>query len=208
MLKVWNILKKMNMRIVDLLNIMSKIIEAFHLTNKYPDSVFILPKIKITLEENGKKKISKMCSMCNMIEEKDCNFMKCSNCKVSIYCSKKCQKKHWKSHKKYCPNLDYYTDNKTKNCSRILQRTFYESYATYINTIDEKKMKDHKHIFNDDDKFLYVEDYDEEFFLLHKSTQDKFQKICELNNWEVVTEHWKILFGECIDGKLLIDKQK
>ena len=78
----------------------------------------------------------------------------------------------------------------------------------YYNTVDEQKKEDHKHIFNDNDKFWYVEDYDEEFFLVRKSTQERFRTICEMNGWEFVTEHWKILFGECIDGKLFIDKQK
>ena len=35
---------------------------------------------------------------------------KCARCKVSYYCGRECQKKHWKSHKKYCKQFLYETE--------------------------------------------------------------------------------------------------
>ena len=43
---------------------------------------------------NGRKD----CFRCG---KENCN-LKCANCKVARYCSKECQKLHWKHHKKVC----------------------------------------------------------------------------------------------------------
>jgi hypothetical protein len=42
---------------------------------------------------------SKVCHYCNKTVEK---LLKCSKCKRVKYCSKECQKAHWKDHKKDC----------------------------------------------------------------------------------------------------------
>ena len=39
-----------------------------------------------------------MCEMCG----KHGNWQRCTGCKVVFYCSTKCQKAHWKQHKKKC----------------------------------------------------------------------------------------------------------
>jgi hypothetical protein len=42
------------------------------------------------------------CASCDELEPIDEKFLKCSNCLAVLYCSKDCQKEHWKSHKKEC----------------------------------------------------------------------------------------------------------
>ena len=41
---------------------------------------------------------NKLCSFCGVPQSK----FKCKGCKICYYCSKACQKKHWKGHKNAC----------------------------------------------------------------------------------------------------------
>ena len=43
-----------------------------------------------------------LCAMCGKTAE-----TKCTACKAVFYCSKGCQKKHWKEHKFECKKLPY-----------------------------------------------------------------------------------------------------
>ena len=42
------------------------------------------------------------CILCRAFESGGCKFMCCGQCKVHFYCSKKCQRRHWKTHKHEC----------------------------------------------------------------------------------------------------------
>jgi len=55
-------------------------------------------------EEPERINALKKCSRpeCDRIESAVNEFDCCSQCKAGYYCSKKCQKKHWKIHKKVC----------------------------------------------------------------------------------------------------------
>jgi hypothetical protein len=44
---------------------------------------------------------SKVCAVCAKTSE-DTKLMKCSRCNVVFYCSKECQKSHWRAHKPDC----------------------------------------------------------------------------------------------------------
>ena len=46
-------------------------------------------------------KIRACCGCCNQVEG-DVIFKRCNGCKRVFYCSKECQRKHWKSHKVRC----------------------------------------------------------------------------------------------------------
>jgi hypothetical protein len=41
-------------------------------------------------------------STCGECKKKDHGYKKCSACDVTRYCSKECQRKHWKNHKEQC----------------------------------------------------------------------------------------------------------
>ena len=42
------------------------------------------------------------CASCGVMKNDEMRFYKCARCKATHYCSKECQKDHWKSHKKEC----------------------------------------------------------------------------------------------------------
>merc|ERR1719387_1488271 len=52
--------------------------------------------------EEAKEKKAIICAQCTLIEEPGVLFQKCGRCKMAFYCSRKCQKKHYKIHKKVC----------------------------------------------------------------------------------------------------------
>ena len=187
---------------------MSNINDAHHLTFTNPGKVFILPKKKNTFEVGNKTKLAKVCAFCNKVETASDFFKTCSACKISIYCSKYCQKKHWKAcHKETCGTSQGYNNTTQKHCSRILQATLIHHYELYIKYPDEYIPQGHDIMFNDSNDIWHVEDLDEESFLLTKSDEEHFKVMCEKNNWEFSHNCWKTYYGECIFGKLFLNKQ-
>jgi hypothetical protein len=186
---------------------MSNIIEAHHLTVTNPGKVFILPKKKNVVEVNNETKLAKICAFCNQVETAKDSFKTCSACKTSIYCSKYCQKKHWKSvHKELCGTFKGYDNTQQKHCSRILQATLIYHYELFIKNPQEYIQHGLEIIFNESNDIWYVEDLDEEFFLLTKSDEEHFKLMCEKHNWEFSHNYWKTYYGECISGKLFLKK--
>ncbi|KAJ7080303.1 hypothetical protein C8R44DRAFT_895409 [Mycena epipterygia] len=45
----------------------------------------------------------KCCAICLAM---DCELSQCSRCKTTMYCSRKCQKEHWPTHKTSCQKID------------------------------------------------------------------------------------------------------
>lgn len=43
--------------------------------------------------------VMRKCAYCN---KSDTKLLRCGRCKTTYYCSKECQKPHWKKHKKVC----------------------------------------------------------------------------------------------------------
>ena len=46
------------------------------------------------------------CGCCGASEADGVSFSFCSRCKFIVYCSKECQKEHWKKHKTICLTRD------------------------------------------------------------------------------------------------------
>lgn len=46
------------------------------------------------------------CAGCNAVEKKPSSLKDCAKCRSVFYCNKKCQKGHWKEHKKTCCKTD------------------------------------------------------------------------------------------------------
>jgi MYND finger len=46
------------------------------------------------------------CAGCSSVEKKHGSFKSCAKCRDVFYCSKVCQKGHWKQHKKMCCKID------------------------------------------------------------------------------------------------------
>jgi len=58
----------------------------------------------------------KICGNCNKLEKsnKDSKLLKCGGCKIQYYCSKECQVKDWKEHKKICKRMNNANKNPTE----------------------------------------------------------------------------------------------
>ena len=79
----------------------------------YLDSLGVCPCLKGVAKAKGagsypasfagveKVDVRKVASLCGQCGKED-SRKKCSRCKACFYCSADCQRKHWKSHKKYC----------------------------------------------------------------------------------------------------------
>ncbi len=55
-----------------------------------------------SVEQSETDTIMKLCASCGIAEGDGIKLMKCTACHLVKYCSVKCQKDHWKQHKKEC----------------------------------------------------------------------------------------------------------
>jgi len=92
-------------------NIADKLIESIFLEigiTSMKEEEHTDEKYDITFE---KKAVQYCCVQCRLKEKKDENeiisLQYCSRCKVASYCSRACQKKHYKFHKQYCQFIFY-----------------------------------------------------------------------------------------------------
>ena len=60
--------------------------------------------LKVAMPNNGRPEEFKSCCnpSCSKTESKDVKLQVCGQCKVTVYCSRICQKEHWPSHKSHC----------------------------------------------------------------------------------------------------------
>lgn len=59
--------------------------------------------VAVEMDEDSHIKAVKDCAMCGAAAAMDRKHKSCARCKVTWYCSNKCQKKHWKGdHKQHC----------------------------------------------------------------------------------------------------------
>lgn len=59
------------------------------------------------LKEELKQKEDKCINCCNVYKTEEQKLMRCSNCRCKLfsYCSKRCQKEDWKTHKVFCNSI-------------------------------------------------------------------------------------------------------
>jgi hypothetical protein len=64
----------------------------------------LMSKLIGIMKHGGAKQASDTaeCTNCGVVQT-DCSLMNCSRCKLTMYCSKSCQKQHWRQgHKRFC----------------------------------------------------------------------------------------------------------
>jgi len=71
--------------------------------NEIPININTTKYINKKYQENNQRK----CDYC----DKPNNLLRCSRCKSTYYCDKKCQRQHWKDHKKQCKNKKDFINN-------------------------------------------------------------------------------------------------
>merc|ERR1719473_1259844 len=75
-------------------------------TSYYEDFCELLESASNRYEENIKtikdRNPSISCRECGKLESVGEEMMKCGRCKLAFYCSKRCQRKNWKTHKLHC----------------------------------------------------------------------------------------------------------
>ena len=81
-------------------------------------------------EVASKSSKSHYCVKCQKIEQCGKPFARCSGCQLVRYCSKDCQKQHWKEHKALCMSVrEFKVDD---NAQRNLDSGTYVSHLTPI----------------------------------------------------------------------------
>jgi hypothetical protein len=56
-------------------------------------------------KESQEEEPTNACGMCGLLESEVTELKVCSRCKKVYYCSKECQKKNYRVHKRYCISL-------------------------------------------------------------------------------------------------------
>ena len=71
----------------------------------------------------GEPVFQKRCVQCGDSEEKvgENKMLRCTQCKVSFYCSKSCQKKHWSAHKVICGSIAELEEKDRKKCEQACE---------------------------------------------------------------------------------------
>lgn len=163
-------------------------------------------KFKKEFLDNNYKKTPRMCAYCNKVEGIDENFKKCSACYLTTYCSKDCQKKHWKIvHKYKCFSNFQYKTKESKSALKTFQITLKAYYYEYLEDI-KNGISNNCLIFKDDNdnKYWHIINLEDKY-LLFKSTKEHYLEECLNNNWIYSIDSWKYFFGDII-GKVEISK--
>jgi hypothetical protein len=72
-------------------------------SSEYQNLKRSVEKLKGKVVKKVKVKSEQKCAVCDEIESYCGEFKTCSACRIPVYCSKKCQRQHWKNgHRKQC----------------------------------------------------------------------------------------------------------
>jgi hypothetical protein len=74
----------------------------------------------------------KICRLCNVVAPEGITFSYCGACQSVMYCSKVCQKKDWKEHKKICKSLN------AGDGAIQVRSDFYEEQAAALEEASEE----------------------------------------------------------------------
>jgi hypothetical protein len=88
------------------------------------------------------------CHGCGVAETKEKQYLQCSKCKQSRYCSKECQRSHWKEHKDICKLVCKHRSSKkagsgsltTQDCKERME-LFNEKYTPMMQVATSWELK-------------------------------------------------------------------
>lgn len=132
------------------------------------------------------------CASCMNINEP---VKKCGNCKLVSYCSKSCQKKHWKkSHSILCMNCEE-TSNIISNVDVFTKTIMYYlcSYKFYKSKHYPDIIFPKPSIFDDDCKYWLLE-INEIYYEMKRKTRKEYEDFCSEFNLSSKDED---SFGKC-----------
>merc|ERR1712071_613654 len=104
-----------------------------------------------------------------------CKLLRCSNCQIAQYCSRSCQRKHWRTHKLVCLPVDHSKPLPTStNKSKVVTNSAPTTTKTAISEEKDKlkiqmellKSINQMSIQEAHSKYLYAQDEIKKFQLL------------------------------------------
>ena len=81
------------------------------------------------------------CASCGVAESDDVKLKKCNGCYLVRYCGIKCQRDHWRQHKKECKK------RAAELHEELLFKSDYPFKASMLVDMEKKLMTEHEHIF-------------------------------------------------------------
>jgi tetratricopeptide (TPR) repeat protein len=91
-----------------------------------------------------KKILIECCANCEIT---NCQLLKCGRCALVKYCSKECQKQHWKSnHKTNCISLE---ERQPKIQEKVKEQDSYEICCICMESIESKDKNNYRHLVCD-----------------------------------------------------------
>lgn len=154
------------------------------------------------------------CSNCGTKEKK---LMRCERCRTARYCSKECQKKHWKVHKKRCKKKKIVLPDTLSTKKNLFVNHKNVNYGKSLGKSSTYKSKSLKtllitvYVYDNDIEYIKDSDVKNEFFNVdsslclqycnqisgYENISKKSSKEIKINNSKRV-EHVKFLISEYV----------
>ena len=166
--------------------------------------------------DSSKNKLNgKRCNYCNKIDAK---LKKCTRCKQAFYCSKKCQKKDWKNHKKVCKKIVEPTSSPNDDAEIISFRVQHKSAGATLKDKDilgetkeerkiirDQRVKEIIETTGQDPKNIpieFSEMTDEEVFVVHQMYFDSLEGKTGKDRVDRLNKSMEEFFGGNLSHKL------